>query len=826
MNIFIRHTPPNFPLILSNLYEYARIALNLHTFHDMANSLFRHLLRLFVPLALVFMLASCSPAKRVQRRGGYLHVSNTVKTDRTGIKSDDLLNFAQPKPNKKFLGLIRPRVWFYDLFSRGRDTRVKRFLKKGLGQTPVLLDSTMVDNSLVPMTIYLNNKGYFGASVTREITLERAISKTRYYTHTPDPFLFGTVQYEIFDDSLRLFMEKIKQKALITPGKQYDAYLIRDERERITRELRDIGYYNFSREYIFFEVDTTSKPLQANITIRIEDVRSRGQVTADSIVYKRHKRFFISDIYINSNFIDVRGEAPAQNDTLAYHAKKDTATIVGPDFYQIYRQDLRLRPIVLWRSLYIHPGEPYSQKYINLTYNRLQNLGLSRFVSVNVNPLVMPDSTAADFGLLNFEIRMARAPVNMFTVEAEGTNSGDYVGLGSSVNYRNRNIFRGAETLRLKLRGAFEFTPSPVIESQGKTAFFNSLEAGIETGLDFPTLLAPFRINRLGINAKAKTTIALGLSYQQRPNYTRYLNYFSYGYEWNTSDITRHLFTPIELSSVSISRDSVFTTYLENLGDPRFLTQYTDHLIMAMKYSFIYNNQLFTKNSNYWFFRGNIESAGNALNLYSKIEKKPAADIDGNYTLFGIRYAQYLRTDVDLRYYKPTGFGQTVVYRVAFGIGLPYGNSSALPFEKGFFAGGANGMRGWPIRSLGPGEYHSTVKTDFERVGDLWFETNVEYRFPMYSFIDGGVFADAGNVWLLKQNDDFPLGNIMASHFLKSLAVDVGMGLRFDFSFFVFRIDGGIQIYDPGNLPGSRWYKPGKLKLKDINWNFGIGYPF
>ena len=281
-----------------------RIALNLHTFRDMGNFSFRHLLRLLVPVALVFMLASCSPSKRVQRRGGYLHVSNTVKTDRPGINSDDMLNFAQPKPNKKFLGLIRPRVWFYDLFSRGRDSRLKRFLKNGLGETPVLLDSAMVDNSLIPMSIYLNNKGYFGATVSREITLIKARSKARYFTHTPDPFLFGSVKYEVFDDSLSQFMEGIKKKSLLIPGKQYDAYLIRDERERITRELRDIGYYNFSREYIFFEVDTTIKSLQADIIIRIESIRSRGQATADSIIYKRHKRYFISNIYINSNFID------------------------------------------------------------------------------------------------------------------------------------------------------------------------------------------------------------------------------------------------------------------------------------------------------------------------------------------------------------------------------------------------------------------------------------------------------------------------------------------------------------------------------------------
>ncbi len=786
---------------------------------------FGFLFRVLIPVALVFMLASCSPSKRVQRRGGYLHVSNTIKTDRPGINTDDLLNFAQPKPNKKFLGLIRPRVWIYDLFSRGKETRTKRFFRNGLGQVPVLLDSAMIDNSLNPMTIYLNNKGYFGATVSREIILGKATSRARYYTHTPDPYLFGDINYEITDDSLSYFMVDIRTHTLLAPGKQYDAYLIRDERERITRELRDIGYYTFSREYIFFEVDTSSGSRQADVSIRIERVRSHTLLLADSTAYFNHKRYFINNIYINSNFLDVKGGSVLENDTLAYRSRKDTAFRVRPDFYQIYRSELRLRPVVLSRSLYIAPGQPYSQNLINLTYNRLQNLGLSRFVSVNVNPVRLVDSLGVAYGLLNCEIRMARAPVNMFTIEAEGTNSGDYVGLGSSFNYRNRNIFRGAETFRLKLRGAFEFEPNYGIQSSGSNSLFNSLEAGIETGLDFPTLLTPFHVNRLGINAKAKTTLAMGLNFQQRTLYTRYLSYFSFGYEWNASPVTRHLFTPVELSSVSILRDSLFTDYLIKLKDPRFLTQYTDHLVLAMKYSFIYNNQEFNTSNNYWFFRGNIESAGNVLNLYSNVTNSDK-DADGNFTLFGIRYAQYLRTDIDLRFYKPIGLSQKVVYRVAFGVGVPYGNSLALPFEKGFFAGGANGMRGWPIRSLGPGEYHTDFSTNFERVGDLWLETNIEYRFPMYSFVYGGLFADAGNVWLLKQNEDFPQGNIQASRFLSSMALDMGLGLRFDFSFFIFRIDGGLPVYDPGELTGSRWFRPGKFQMKHINWNFGIGYPF
>ena len=800
-------------------------ALNLHTFHLMRNYSLMSLVRFIIPVLLVSVFVSCSPAKRVQKRGGYLHVSNSIKTDRPGINSDDLLNFAQPKPNKKILGLFRSGVWINDLFSGRRDTRINRWLSTKVGKEPVLLDSAYVDNSLIPMKIYLSNKGYFGADVSRTISLKRGKSRVRYYTHTNEPFRFGAVNYIIAGDSLKFFMQGIQKSSLLKTGKQYDAYLIRDERERITRELRDIGYYAFSREYIFFEVDTSELQRTADLTVRIENIRLRSGIKEDSVRQMEHQRYFINNIYINSNFADVAGTDVNQTDTLAFRAKSDTLLRKSPDFYQIYRSELRLRPIVLSRSLFIFPGQPYSQNYINLTYNRLQNLGLSRIVSVNVNPVDIQNDSLLGYRLLDCDIRMVRAPVNMFTVDAEGTAAGGYFGVGSSLGYRNRNIFRGAETLRFKVKGAFELEPDLGIEGIDKSTIFNSLEAGFETGIDFPTLLTPFHFKRLGLNSKATTTIGMGFNYQQRTLYTRYVSYLSYGYEWNASQVTRHLFTPVELSSVSIVRDSIFTVILNELADPRFLSQYTDHLVLAMKYSFVFNNQVFNSGKNYWFLRGNIESAGNVLSLYSNIMDANKDD-NGNYTLFGIRYAQYLRTDIDIRFYQPLGREQNLVYRTAFGIGVPYGNSFALPFEKGFFAGGANGLRGWPIRSVGPGEYYSTVKSGFERVGDMWLEANVEYRFPMYSFLNGGLFVDAGNIWLINENEDFPQGHFQTSRFFKSLAADAGLGFRFDFSFFIFRVDGGIPVYDPGKLSGSRWFRPLKFQMRDINWNFGIGYPF
>jgi outer membrane protein assembly factor BamA len=413
----------------------------------------------------------------------------------------------------------------------------------------------------------------------------------------------------------------------------------------------------------------------------------------------------------------------------------------------------------------------------------------------------------------------------MINPEVEATNAGGFVGLGGSLNYRNRNIFRGAETFRLKLRGAFEVEPDLGLGIEPRAGIFNSLEAGVETGLDFPTLLSPFRIEGINRNYRAKTTVALGLNYQQRSYYTRYVSYASFGYDWYSSNTTRHLFSPVELSSVSIVRDSTFNAILKDFKDPRYLNQYTDHLVMALKYSFIFNNQNLSSKKNYFYFRANFESAGNLLNLYSNIGNAPV-DEDGNFTLFRIRFAQYIRTDIDFRYYKPVTAKQQLVYRAALGVGVPYGNSSVLPFEKGFFAGGANGLRGWPIRSVGPGEYYTPVKSGFERVGDIWLEANLEYRFPVYSFLNGALFVDAGNIWLLRENEDFPGGKLDLKKLPASLALDTGLGFRFDFSFFIFRIDGGLPVYDPGKLSDNRWFSLSKFQLRDITWNFGIGYPF
>ncbi len=820
-------------------------------------------------ILIVVTFTSCSVSRKVERRGGYLLVKNTVMIDRPGITQADLLNFAQPKPNKKFLGLLRTRVWMWDAFAHKNDSRFSRWMVRNFAEPPVLLDTVLVHNSLIPMKQYLSNKGYFNSDMQSSYEIKKGRAYVTYNTITNPPFRFGTITRQINDDTLKRVI--LSEASLLKQGDQYDAYRMTAERDRLTQLARNSGYYAFTSDYIYYEVDTIGKNKEADIDIVIRN-RSAGNpagngapnnVTVNPNVDKRiadslaanglpHKRYVFNKIYINTDYPGIN-DTLRTFDTLLFYSESSrqandknqsglgiiegeaiddsvaTSYLIDvPDFYEVYRQRIRLRPAALARAVFVKPGEYYSQKNVNLTYNRIQNLGLSSYVSVNVVPardtaILVPENEE----LLDCDVRIIRAKVNGFSIDPEVTNAGGLMGLGTSINFRNRNIFVGAESLRIKAFGAFEIKPSLSGEDEEQThlGIFNSLETGFETGIDFPTLLSPFAIRNLDQNARPRTTLGGGFNYELRTQYERYLAKVSLSYEWNASPVSRHFFSPVDLSSISIVRDDLFTEKLLGMNNPRYFNQYSDHLILAMKYSYVFNNQNLSNRSNFMYFKINLEPAGNLFNLVSTVTAA-RRDVEGKYTLFNIRYAQYFRADWDFRYYKPINSSQRLVYRIALGAGIPYGNSISLPYEKGFFAGGANGMRGWSVRSLGPGEYKSENATLLESVGDLWAEGNIEYRFPLYRYLNGALFTDIGNIWLLEENEDFPGGNFTWPRAFKSLAANVGMGFRFDFSIFIFRIDGGLRMYDPAKEYDNRFFRPAKFQLRDINWNFGIGYPF
>ncbi|MDP2424090.1 MAG: BamA/TamA family outer membrane protein, partial [Bacteroidales bacterium] len=444
-----------------------------------------------------------------------------------------------------------------------------------------------------------------------------------------------------------------------------------------------------------------------------------------------------------------------------------------------------------------------------------------RFININFEPLSQTSNDGS--GLLDCQIQIGRSNTQIFTIEAEGTNTGGFLGMGSNIVYSNLNLFKGGEVFSLKLKGALEMQKT-IGEPETFLFGFNTVETGIEARLEVPRLLVPYVSQQIARYTSPRSTLVTGLNYQRRPDYTRYIANVSAGYEWRQTLTRSHIFIPLELNSVRIFRSDEFSRWLEGLTDKRLINQYTDHLVPLLRYVYVFNNQATKKNRDFMFWRAGVESSGGLINLVDRAVEAPRNEL-GYFTLFGIRYAQFVRIETDFRYYKVINPKNNIVFRVAAGIGKPYGNSNVLPVEKGFYAGGANGMRGWDIRSLGPGRLNDPENA-FDKMGEMWLENNIEYRFPIYSWLNGAVFADAGNIWMLKESIDLPGGSFKVSEIGDHIAVDGGLGIRFDLSFFILRIDGAVKLKNPALELGNQWLSLSDFGIRNITWNFGIGYPF
>ncbi|MEI7980776.1 MAG: BamA/TamA family outer membrane protein, partial [Bacteroidota bacterium] len=491
-------------------------------------------------------------------------------------------------------------------------------------------------------------------------------------------------------------------------------------------------------------------------------------------------------------------------------------------FYFLYRNKFKVKPRTIAQSIFISPGSNYNLLDVSQSYTQLS--GLQVFKYINLQFLESPDPSPLRVpgqGILDCKVELSRSPAQSFTVTTDGTNSGGAFGIQGNFGYQNRNIFRGAQNFRINFSGSLQMQASG--GSDG-SQFFNTIELGVNAALTFPQFLIPIKPETMPKNFKPKTTISVGYNFQHQIDYDRHISNMAFGYSWMQNETIKHVLNPIEISLVKVYTDAYFDSLLNSQPDQRLKNQYTDHMVAGLKYSFTFSNQKINKVKDFFYIRTNFETGGNLLYAIDKIFKIPKND-SGGYTIFGLPYSQYVRPDIDFRYYNILGNNFSFVYRFYGGIGIPYGNSSVLPFEKAFFAGGANGMRGWKMYYLGPGSYHSDVENTFNQIGDIQLEANVEYRFPIYHWMRGALFMDAGNIWLLKEAVDLPGGKFIFPDFINQIAIDAGFGIRLDFDFFIFRLDPAIPLRVPWYPANDRWYFS-KMQFKDIIWNFGIGYPF
>jgi hypothetical protein len=769
-------------------------------------------------LLTALIVSSCHPQKKIQRRGGYVLTKNNVRTDNSYLSTEEISGVIQQKATPGRMNLFRPGVWIYETFSKGRQSNLKKKIKEKYGTQPVILDTNLVRKSEQNIRMYLRNKGFYHPVINHRFRFKRASASVYYQIEAGKPYIISSVKYQLPDPIVSEFILKDTVNRLIKPGSIFDTYILDDERDRLSAYLRNQGYYDFSKSNIAFSADTGIGDLKTDLTYLVRKMESSSDMDDSSATSKYIPRYFIHKIFVVP---DVEQSLEHRMyDTIPYIIKTDSTEQL---IYFIRGAGSRIKPAALANTIQLRTGQAYRQDNVTQTYKRLISLPVVRSATINLDTPEPDTSKDTVSRWLDCVIKITRNPVSLLSIGTEGTNSAGRLGLGFNVLYQNRNIFKGAETFRLKINAGAEFQGNvPSLEKDKKLWLFNALESGAETGIDFPRLLLPFHIINPDRNQQVRTSITAGYGYESRPDYSRRVTTFAGSYQWNSSESLRHILTPLELNFVSILKDSVFQAYLNSLTDPQFIGQYNDHLLTMIRYSIIFSNQAMLKEKNPYYLRINAETSGNTFHVLDKATGKEQND-EGYYSRFGIRYAQYLRTDVDFRKYWNFTEKQLLAFRISAGIGFPYGNSDGIPFEKSFWLGGANDMRGWRLRSLGPGSYTNDT-ISFDRTGDLSAFANMEYRFPIYSFLNGGIFTDAGNIWLREENPDFPGGKFSLSNLGKQLALDAGLGLRFDFSFFIFRIDWAFRMKNPQYK--SQWFQPEDFRLRKAVWNLGIGYPF
>lgn len=771
-------------------------------------------------LLLTALLVGCMPTRNIPEDSHLLH-RNRVVLDDTHLRGGDLRGLIRQKPNRRILGFYRFHLNVYQFADRGRENSIKNWMKNTIGEPPVLYDPVLAENTVRQFELFMHSKGYFNAGIEKEVEFRGRRAIVTYMVEGRTPYRIRNISHNIPDPGLREFVMQDSTESLLRSGMRHDADKLQRERERITRNLRNQGFHQFSREYIFFRLDSALSSKQLDVRIDINDPTALRSGTTDSLQSPRHRRFVINDILVYPEFSPFR-PATHFSDTTIHIADRNGE---AARFTILHNEPLRIRPRALVSNILINQGGYYSARDVELTYNYLSRLRNFRFINIQFSENLHPASGSPSdtLGFLDTRIQLTRSPSNAFTVEAEGLNSSGNLGVAGNLVFHNRNVFRGAEILNIRLKGALEVSGESSEEEVIQRLPFNTLELGAEAGIDFPKLLFPVPLERLSQTASPKSTILTGINYRQRPDYTRYILNASYGFEWSASPMRRHHLFPLEISSIKIFNDSLLQAKIPD-NNPLILSRFKDHLIGGIKYSFVYSTQHLGRDVDFVYFRGNMEAAGNLFYLAAR-QFDLKKDENESHMLFNIPFAQYIKTDGDFRFYRVFDPNNTLAFRLMAGVGLPYGNTDVMPFIKSYYGGGANGVRAWRIYSLGPGSYQDTQDVRFDRYGDIKLEANAEYRFSIYRFWKGALFADAGNVWFMKENPQFPGGEFQFDRFYRDLAIGLGAGIRLDFDFFILRVDAAFPVRNPSLPSGNRWIssRPG---FSDWNFNLGIGYPF
>lgn len=768
--------------------------------------------RMFVGLAVTLglLLSACSTTRNLPE-GEVLYtgieeikVENADESKAGEATMDEIEAALAYPPNNALLGSFSLRVpfpfglWVYNAFVN-KEGKLGKWIFRKLAAKPVLISTVNPEVRVKVARNLLNEYGYFqGESAFEVIPDEKNPRKAKLaYTITMNhPYTLDSVEYVHIRHRADSLIDATAGERLLRTGDPFNVVRLQAERERISSMLRDNGYYYFRPDFITYQADTTLVP--GRVTLRVAPKESLPRTAL--------RTWRLGDISVWLN---------------GYNNEPPTDSVRYKNLTVHYEGKLRVRPSVLYKRLYLKPGDLYSQRAQERTQTALARLGIFRYTELSY----APRDTTRRQDTLDLRVNAAYDLPLDGELELNVTaKSNDQVGPGAVFSVTKRNIFGGGETFGVKLRGSYEWQTGNKLDDNSSK--INSYELGLSTTLTFPRVLFP-AWGRRDMDMPAATTFRL---YADQMNRARFFKLLAFGgeaaYEFQPSATSRHSVTPFKLAYNLLQRTTAEFDSITNVN--RALKEsLQDQFVPSMSYTYTYDDSPLTDRAHHLWWQASVTQAGLVVNgLYALAGERFGKE---GKKLLGNPFAQFLKGTLEARYDYDLGKKQHLVGRVMAGAIYSYGNARTSPYNEQFYIGGANSIRAFTIRSIGPGRYFQNSADNqyayIDRTGDIKFEANLEYRFPILGDLHGATFLDCGNIWLLRQDEGRPGGQLKWGSFLNDLALGTGFGLRYDLSFIVIRFDVGIGLHLPYDTGKKGYYNIPRFK-EGMGYHFAIGYPF
>lgn len=752
-------------------------------------------------ILLALLISSCTGLGKLPEGQKIVTKNRLIITDRKqldnpGNLETDLKKELIPKPNGRFLWM-RPGLSIYNSVKEPQNEKgFKYWLKYKLGQPPVLFDEEICSKLNLTFENRLYHQGYFNAHSAFKIHEKKKTFQIEYFIQTNEVYKIDTVIFPEPIDQITHAINQSRTETFITRGMPYSLKTLKEERKRIDRELKNSGYYYFAPDYLIFKADS----MRGNHRVELRLLLKNDNPEESAEVFKIDRVFVAEDFRLKNYFPD----------TSSY----GDYTIISAENY--------MRPEVLLNSVFLQSDSLYSKNDHNNTLRQLMGIGAYKYV--NARYTESPDKKNALDALLTL------TPSQKMSVSTELnaiSKSNNFAGPGMKLSFKSRNFLRGAEVFSINLNGRFEKQITG--ENEGDLAY----EVSMDASLDIPRNI-PFKTKKLSRPYVPFTSISMGTGIYSRQSLYKFHTYSTgLEYTWRKTRFLTQLFKPVNISLTNLTDASEeFKLFL--LKNPSLAKSFEEQFIFGASYNFIFNHLNDPNKAQYYFSFG-ADPSGNLVGLIHKVTSGEKNSPDDPTRLFGLPVSQYLRFRIDTRYYIKTGKEAKIATRLYGGVGLPYGNSTVMPYVKQFYSGGTNSIRAFRARSLGPGSYQPPDSLNnllIDQTGEIKIEANLEYRFPIAGYLKGAIFTDVGNIWLVREDSLRQGGKFDLNTFYKELAVGVGVGLRIDVNLVVLRLDWAFPVRKPWLPEGERWVLSGinpfdhRWRKENLVWNISIGYPF